>query len=62
MRSELEALSAGIDDLPSDLSSVFTQEESSKLENAAMDLSCPGNVGGNPCSPRQDEMQERKQG
>ena len=39
MRSELEALSAGIDDFPSDLSSVFTQEESSKLENAAMDLS-----------------------
>ena len=38
-RSELEALSAGIDDFPSDLSSVFTQEESSKLENAAMDLS-----------------------
>ena len=39
VRSELEALSAGIDDFPSDLSSVFTQEESSKLENAAMDLS-----------------------
>ena len=39
MRSELEALSAGIDDFPSDLSSVFTKEESSKLENAAMDLS-----------------------
>ena len=39
VRSELEALSAGIDDLPSDLSSVFTQEESSKLENAAMELS-----------------------
>ena len=38
VRSELEALSAGIDDFPSDLSSVFTQEESSKLENAAMDL------------------------
>ena len=39
MRSELEALSAGIDDFPSDLSSVFTEEESSKLENAAMELS-----------------------
>ena len=39
VRSELEALSAGIDDFPSDLSSVFTQEESSKLEKAAMDLS-----------------------
>ena len=39
VRSELEALSAGIGDFPSDLSSVFTQEESSKLENAAMDLS-----------------------
>ena len=39
VRSELEALSAGIDDFPNDLSSVFTQEESSKLENAAMDLS-----------------------
>ena len=39
VRSELEALSAGIDDFPSDLSSVFTQEESSRLENAAMDLS-----------------------
>ena len=39
VRSELEALSAGIDDFPKDLSSVFTQEESSKLENAAMDLS-----------------------
>ena len=39
VRSELEALSAGIDDFPSDLSSVFSQEESSKLENAAMDLS-----------------------
>ena len=39
VRSELEALSAGIDDFPSDLSSVFTQEEFSKLENAAMDLS-----------------------
>ena len=31
VRSDLEALSAGIDDFPSDLSSVFTQEESSKL-------------------------------
>ena len=39
LRSELKALSAGIDDFPSDLSSVFTQEESSKLENAAMELS-----------------------
>ena len=39
VRSELEALSAGNDDFPSDLSSVFSQEESSKLENAAMDLS-----------------------
>ena len=39
VRSELEALSAGIDDFPSDLSSVFTQDESSRLENAAMDLS-----------------------
>ena len=39
VRIELEALSAGIDDFPSDLSSFFTQEESSKLENAAMDLS-----------------------
>ena len=38
-RSELEALSAGVDDFPSDLSIVFTQEESSKLENAAMELS-----------------------
>ena len=38
-RSELEALSAGIDDFPSDLPSIFTQEESSKLENAAMELS-----------------------
>ena len=59
VRSELEALSAGIDDFPSDLSSVFTQEESSRLENAAMDLSfCPGSVGDHPCSPRQDERQE----
>ena len=39
MRSEQEALSAGIDEFPSDLSSVFTEEESSKLEYAAMDLS-----------------------
>ena len=39
VRSELEALSAGIDDFPSDPSSVFTQDESSRLENAAMDLS-----------------------
>ena len=39
VRSELEALSAGIDDFPSDLSSVFTQEEFSRLENAAMELS-----------------------
>ena len=39
MQSELESLSTGIDDFPSDLSSVFVQEESSKLENAAMELS-----------------------
>ena len=39
VRSELGALSAGTDDFPSDLSSAFTQEESSKLENAAMELS-----------------------
>ena len=40
MRSELEALSAGIDGFSSDLSSVFvTHEESAKLENAAMELS-----------------------
>ena len=39
VRSELEALSAGIDDFPSDLPSVLTQEESSELENAAMELS-----------------------
>ena len=39
VRSKLEALSAGIDDFPSDLSSVFTQDESSRLENAAMELS-----------------------
>ena len=39
VRSELEALSAAIDDFSSDLSSVFTHEESSKLENAAMELS-----------------------
>ena len=63
VRSELEALSAGIDDFPSDLSSVFTQEESSKLENVAMDfVFCPGSVGDHPCSPRQDERQERRQG
>ena len=39
VRSELEALSAGIDNFSSDLSGVFTHEESSKLENAAMELS-----------------------
>ena len=39
VRSELEALSAGIDDFSSDLSSVFTHEECTKLENAAMELS-----------------------
>ena len=39
VRSELEAPPAGIDDFASDLSSVFTHEESAKLENAAMKLS-----------------------
>ena len=39
VRSEVEALSAGIDDFSSNLSSVCTHEESSKLENAAMELS-----------------------
>ena len=39
VRNELEALSAGIDNFSSDLSSVLTHEESSKLENAAMELS-----------------------
>ena len=40
VRSELEALSAGIEDFPSDLSSVFTSRGVLlKLENAAMDLS-----------------------
>ena len=40
--SELEALSAGIDDLSSDLSSVLTHEESVVLVNTAMNLiSCP---------------------
>ena len=38
VRSELEALSTGIEFLR-DLSSIFTHEESSKLENAAMELS-----------------------
>ena len=38
VRSELEALPAGINDFSSDLSSAFTPE-SSKLENAAMELS-----------------------
>ena len=37
-RSQLEALTAGIDDFSSDLSSAFTQE-SSTSENAAMELS-----------------------
>ena len=63
LRSELEALSAGIDDFPSDVSSVFTQEESAKLENAAMILSSvPEAFGDRPCSPRQDDRQERRQG
>ena len=63
VRSELEALSAGIDDFPSDLSSVFAQEESSKLENATKDLSSvPEALVNHPCSPRQDEGQERRQG
>ena len=39
MRCELEAQAAGIGDLSSDLSSVFTHEESAELENAAMELS-----------------------
>ena len=39
VRSELEALSARIADLSSELSSVFTHEESAKLENAAMESS-----------------------
>ena len=39
VRCELEALAAGIGDLSSDLSSVFTHEESAELENAAMELS-----------------------
>ena len=39
MPSELEALSAGIANFPSDLSIVVTQEESSMLEHAAMNLS-----------------------
>ena len=39
MRSELDSLSAGIDDFSSDLSSVFTHEESTKLESAAMEWS-----------------------
>ena len=60
VRSELEALSAGIDDLSSDLSSVFIHEESSKFENAAIDLSVV--LGNYSCSPRQDEEHERRQG
>ena len=59
VRSELEALSAGIDDFPSDLSSVFTQEQSSKLENVAMDLS---SVPEALVTMRADEGQERRQG
>ena len=39
VRSELKALSAGMDDCSSDLSSLFTYEESAKLENAPMELS-----------------------
>ena len=62
VRSKLEALSAGIDDFPSDLSSVFTQEESSKVGECGNEfVLCPGNVGNHPCSPRQDEGQERRQ-
>ena len=62
-RSELEALSAGIDDFPSDLSSVFTQKESSKLENAAMDLSSVPEALVNIRAARdQDERHERRQG
>ena len=37
MRSELETVSAGIDDFSSDVSSVCTHEESAKLEKPAME-------------------------
>ena len=39
VRSELEALSAGIGDFSIDLSRAFIHKESSKLENGAMELS-----------------------
>ena len=52
VRSELEALSAGIDDFPGDLSIVSTQEESLKLENVALDLSSVPEALVNICAPR----------
>ena len=59
VRSELEALSAGIEDFPSDLSSVFTSRgvllKVGECGNGF--VFCPRSVGDNPCSPRQDERQ-----
>ena len=62
VRSELEALSAGIDDFPSDLSSVFHSRGVFKVGECGNGFVCPGSVGDNLCSPRQHERQERRQG
>ena len=61
VRSELEALSAGMDDFPIDLSSVFTPEESSRLETAAMDLSSVSESLVTICASR-DKMKGKSEG
>ena len=61
VRSELEALSAGIDDCPSDPSSVFTQEDSSRLENAAKDLSSASEASV-PIRAARDKMKGKSEG
>ena len=61
VRSELEALSAAIDDFPGDLSSVSTQEESSKVGECAMNLSSvPETLV--TIRPAQDKMKGKSEG
>ena len=60
VRSELEALSAGVDGFPSECFYSRVVFKVGECGNGF--VLCPGSVGNHPCSQRQDEGQERRQG
>ena len=62
VRSELEALSAGVDDFSQRSFECFYSRRVLKVGECGNGIVlCPGSVGNHPCIPRQDEGQERRQ-